>query len=103
MIRKYKALGIIVFLTVVAFLNVSPQPTNAADPTGTLADIIERGYIKVGSDIAYPPFEDLNLDTGVAEGLVPTAKTSLWSSSPLNGILSFLTSRLNNSMSLCLQ
>ncbi|MFW9914501.1 MAG: transporter substrate-binding domain-containing protein [Candidatus Thorarchaeota archaeon] len=68
MIRKYKALGIVAFLTVVAFLNVSPQPTNAADPTGTLADIIDRGYIKVGSDIAYPPFEDLNLDTGVAEG-----------------------------------
>ncbi|MFQ5981549.1 MAG: transporter substrate-binding domain-containing protein [Candidatus Heimdallarchaeota archaeon] len=69
MLRKWKALGMLLFLTAVVFLNVSPTPASGQpDPTGTLADIIDRGYIKVGSDIAYPPFEDLNLDTDVAEG-----------------------------------
>jgi PGF-CTERM protein len=68
MLRKWKALGIMLFLTAVLFLNVSSSPAEGQDPTGTLADIIDRGYVKVGSDIAYPPFEDYNLDTGVAEG-----------------------------------
>ncbi|MFX0117206.1 MAG: transporter substrate-binding domain-containing protein, partial [Candidatus Hodarchaeota archaeon] len=67
MLRKWKACGIIVFLTAVAFLSVSPiavKTSTAQDATGTLADILERGKIKVGSEIAYPPMEDYDPVTG---------------------------------------
>ena len=36
--------------------------------TGTLATINSTGVLKVGSDTAYPPFEELNATTGEAQG-----------------------------------
>ena len=71
MLRKWKAIGIMACLAAMVFLTISsnsPTPTVGAEATGTLAEILDRGYIKVGSDICYPPFEDYNPETGVAEG-----------------------------------
>ncbi len=68
--QRWTAIGVILLLSFVFFPNVSFVTKNAtaAEPTGTLADIINRGYIKVGSDISYPPFEEYNATTGIPEG-----------------------------------
>ncbi|MFX0114854.1 MAG: substrate-binding periplasmic protein [Candidatus Hodarchaeota archaeon] len=71
MLRTWKASGLLLLIFGVAILSlssVSVRSSSADDPTGTLADIIAAGKITVGSDIAYPPFEDYNLNTGAAEG-----------------------------------
>jgi len=39
-----------------------------ADPTGTLATIIEHNSLKVGMDPTYPPFEEINAVTDEYEG-----------------------------------
>ncbi|MFX0208390.1 MAG: hypothetical protein ACFFDT_20575, partial [Candidatus Hodarchaeota archaeon] len=58
-------------LTIIFLLN-DPSATigsfKSINPTGTLAEILNRGYIKVGTDIAYPPFERYNPFTNEVEG-----------------------------------
>lgn len=65
MLQKWKAIGIIAFLTAVLILGISPvsdgSPTRAV-PTGTLAHILTTGEMEVGMDIAYAPFESYDLD-----------------------------------------
>ena len=39
-----------------------------ADATGTLADIESRGYLIIGSDTTYPPFEEYNATSEQAQG-----------------------------------
>ncbi len=54
-------------LSIFALVGNSPI-TSAAEPTGTLKEIKDRGYIIVGSDTTYPPFENMNEETGLPEG-----------------------------------
>ncbi len=54
-------------LSIFALVGNSPI-VKAAEDEGTLAEILERGYIKVGSDTTYPPFENMNEETGLPEG-----------------------------------
>lgn len=44
------------------------QPVHSEGETGTLAEILDRGYLIVGSDTTYPPFESYNEETKMAEG-----------------------------------
>jgi polar amino acid transport system substrate-binding protein len=71
MLRKWKATGVLLLVLAFAILSLSSISVRASTvqgPTGTLDDIIQAGKITVGSDIAYPPFEDYNLNTGEPEG-----------------------------------
>ena len=52
------------FVSLLATNNVTAS-TQAED---TLAKIKERGYLIVGADTAYPPFEDINPETNLPEG-----------------------------------
>ncbi len=61
----------IAFFAVIGVLCISMLAVKAnvqADATGTLKEIQDRGYLIVGSDLTYPPFEELNATTNVAEG-----------------------------------
>ncbi len=53
------------FLTVFAKNIVT---TTAQEEKDTLDEILERGYMIVGSDTTYPPFESINPETGLPEG-----------------------------------
>lgn len=61
----------IAFFAVIGLLVFSMLLTDVkaeVKATGTLADIEDRGYLIIGSDLTYPPFEELNEETGYAEG-----------------------------------
>ena len=56
----------ILLLAVLALIG-SPINTPSA-ATGTLADIEDRGYLIIGSDTTYPPFEEYNATSEQAQG-----------------------------------
>ncbi|MHA1972750.1 MAG: transporter substrate-binding domain-containing protein [Candidatus Hodarchaeales archaeon] len=58
------------FLAGLMLLSIaSANSIKAADEvTGTLKDIKDRGYLIVGSDTTYPPFEEFNETSGHAQG-----------------------------------
>ncbi|MFX1251263.1 MAG: transporter substrate-binding domain-containing protein [Promethearchaeota archaeon] len=57
-------LGAMVLATITV-INVTPATAQA---TGTLADILARGCMIIGTDPTYPPFEAVNATTGDYEG-----------------------------------
>ncbi len=61
--RKYMLILPILLLSVFALVG-SP----AAGAEGTLADIESRGYLIIGSDTTYPPFEEYNATSEQAQG-----------------------------------
>ncbi|MFX1512724.1 MAG: transporter substrate-binding domain-containing protein, partial [Promethearchaeota archaeon] len=65
--RNWKIFCLVGLLIGLVFLSLIPTPPSKGQ-TGTLADIITAGVIQVGSDVAYPPFEDIDLDTGDVVG-----------------------------------
>ncbi len=69
MLRKWQTISLVILLIGSISLSLAPAtPSKGADPTGTLADILAAGKIQVGSDVAYPPFEDIDLGTGDVVG-----------------------------------
>ncbi|MHA1168823.1 MAG: transporter substrate-binding domain-containing protein [Candidatus Hodarchaeales archaeon] len=66
---KMKRIALLLTISVMIFSSVALiTPVRGADPTGTLATIIDRGTLKVGSDTTYPPFEEINATTNEAQG-----------------------------------
>ena len=65
--RKFLLLSII-GLSVIGLFFLSGNNAVVAQDEDTLADIKARGYMIVGSDTTYPPFENLDADTNVVEG-----------------------------------
>ncbi|MCK4847442.1 MAG: transporter substrate-binding domain-containing protein [Candidatus Heimdallarchaeota archaeon] len=61
--KRYMIILPILLLSVFALVG-----TPATGATGTLADIESRGYLIVGSDTTYPPFEEYNSTSELAEG-----------------------------------
>ena len=56
----------ILLLGVLALIGSPINSSSAA--TGTLAEIQSRGYLIIGSDTTYPPFEEFNATSGKAQG-----------------------------------
>ncbi|MFX0064945.1 MAG: transporter substrate-binding domain-containing protein [Candidatus Hermodarchaeota archaeon] len=67
-IRKKLILLVMLGAMVLATITVTNVTPATAQATGTLAEILARGYLIVGSDTTYPPFENMNETTGLAEG-----------------------------------
>lgn len=65
---KMKKIAFFAFLGLLVFSTLLTDVGAEVKATGTLADIEERGYLIVGSDTTYPPFEEFNEETGLAEG-----------------------------------
>ena len=64
--RNLILIPILVFSVFALIALAAPLPVTAQ--TGTLADVQDRGYLIVGSDTTYPPFEEYNATSGYAEG-----------------------------------
>ena len=65
--RRNLVLIPILMLSVFALISIT-APVSAQEATGTLAEIEDRGYLIVGSDTTYPPFEEYNATSEQAQG-----------------------------------
>jgi polar amino acid transport system substrate-binding protein len=67
---KFSKKPFVLFLTISFFVLILISNHNVVNPApaDSLSEILQRGYIIVGSSPDYPPFEFINQSTGVFEG-----------------------------------